>query len=269
MNAVNDSVHRPPPDLLGEQGLAMMEEIVAPGTLYVFDYDGTLAPLVAVPSQARMRPKTERLLERLASQRPVAILSGRGLKDLSHRVVPSVKHLIGNHGNEGLPGFTPDLEAERSARFEAICRRWVAQLEEEFDVESLWPGSVVEDKGVSLSLHYRHVPHPDLAEPAMRQWLDNLRPPPRVIEGHRVFNLLPEDAVTKRDAVAALSGICNCRRIVFIGDDVTDELAFADASADWITVRVGVTPNTAARWRIDDQATIDVFLERVIEKSGL
>lgn len=266
MNAVLNTA---PPDLLGEQGRDVMDKIVAPGTLYVFDFDGTLAPLVAVPSQAMMRPRTEQLLEQLASQRPVAILSGRGLEDLSHRVVPSVKHLIGNHGNEGLPGLPGDVQKARTARFEAICRGWMAQLEGEFDVEALWPGAVVEDKGISLSLHYRHVPHPDLAEPAMRQWLDNLKPPPRVIEGHRVFNLLPEDAVTKRDAVVALRGVCNCRRMVFIGDDVTDELAFADAPEDWITVRVGTTPNTAARWRIDDQAAIDLFLERVVERSGL
>jgi trehalose 6-phosphate phosphatase len=237
--------------------------------MFVFDYDGTLAPLVAVPEQAYMRARTDGLLQRLAESRPVAIVSGRGVEDLAHRVSPDVRYLIGNHGNEGLPNLPEHIAARRAACFRTICSAWIEQLEGEFDVEALWPGTVVEDKGLSLSLHFRHVPHPDVAEPAIRQWLDKLEPAPRIIEGHHVFNLLPEDAVTKREAVAALAKVCECQRIVFLGDDVTDELAFADAPAEWITVRIGSTAQTAARWRLADQSVIDDFLERVLVRSGL
>ncbi|CAN5508171.1 trehalose-phosphatase [soil metagenome] len=266
MTAVMQEV---PPDLLGTEGAAMMRELARPGTLYVFDFDGTLAPMVAVPSQALMRGRTELMIQRLAEARPVAILSGRGLDDLSHRVPSNVSWLVGNHGNEGLPGLPDDVAAELSTRFLTTCRDWIDQLEGEFDIESIWPGSVIEDKGVSLSLHYRHVPHPEIAEPAIREWLDNLKPVPRIIDGHQVFNLLPEGSVTKREAVIALADVSECERVLFIGDDITDEFAFVDAPAHWITVRVGVTSDTAARWRIDDQSLIDAFLERLLAGLGL
>lgn len=78
-----------------------------------------------------------------------------------------------------------------------------------------------------------------------------LVPTPRLIRGHAVFNLLPPGTFTKREALEALMRHTRCERMLFIGDDVTDELAFRDAPAHWMTVRVGRSMDTAARYHVD------------------
>ena len=75
-------------------------------TLFAFDFDGTLAPIVRDPAKAAMRLVTHRLLQRLASLQPVAIISGRSRSDILSRtkgIRPLV--VVGNHGIEHTDGL--------------------------------------------------------------------------------------------------------------------------------------------------------------------
>jgi trehalose 6-phosphate phosphatase len=85
-----------------------------------------------------------------------------------------------------------------------------------------------------------------------------------VIAGKCVFNLLPDRAPDKGHALQALVEYERCAAAFFIGDDVTDEAAFVDAPPSWVTVRVGESDDSAARFFIADQDSIDRCLETLL-----
>ena len=93
---------------------------LAGNTLYAFDFDGTLAPIVADPAQARAADRVTRPLAQLARLVPVAVVSGRAQRDLIERLPCEIAYLVGNHGNEGLPE-EPDA-AELEADLPALAR---------------------------------------------------------------------------------------------------------------------------------------------------
>jgi trehalose 6-phosphate phosphatase len=91
----------------------------AAGALLAFDYDGTLAPLSNSPDASRLRPETSELLRSLAHAAPVAVITGRSVRDVTLRLeqIPMLA-VIGNHGAE------PSPFAKRAAREVAA---WIVQ----------------------------------------------------------------------------------------------------------------------------------------------
>lgn len=71
------------PWLLDPQHRPMLDDWLGPSTLFAFDFDGTLAPIVDDPAEARMSPSTWTQLDRLARLAPVAVVSGRAREDLT------------------------------------------------------------------------------------------------------------------------------------------------------------------------------------------
>ena len=124
-------------------------------------------------------------------------------------------------------------------------------------------GIVVEAKNYSLSVHYRKASDHDAARRAIGAAVALLDPPPRVIGGKCVFNLMPAGAPDKGHALSVLVQHERCDAAFFIGDDVTDEAAFVEAPSSWVTVKVG-NGDSAARYRIDDQRDIDRCLEILV-----
>lgn len=234
------------PWLLDPQHRPMLDDWLGPSTLFAFDFDGTLAPIVDDPAEARMSPSTWTQLDRLARLAPVAVVSGRAREDLTARVPPAVGYLIGNHGNEGLPGGDADTRERRH-----ICAFWESRLREDASLWRAAQGAQIENKGLTLSLHYRHCENPAWGRSLLLARATRLVPVPRIIRWHAVFNLLPPGTVTKREALEALMRHTRCERLVVFGDDVTDELAFRDAPDNWLTVRVGASMDTAARYHLE------------------
>src|SRR5688572_28246449 len=87
--------------ILAKRHIQKLAEFASSNVLVAFDYDGTLAPIVADPALARMRPGTRRLLASVARRYPCVVISGRARHDVLSRVggVP-VWHVSGNHGLE-------------------------------------------------------------------------------------------------------------------------------------------------------------------------
>src|SRR6478672_9112210 len=111
--------------LFSREGLARLDAFARPGLLRAFDFDGTLAPIVADPDAAGLPAGTAPLLNELLMLAPVAIITGRSLDDIRRRVGFTPDLLIGNHGIEGLPGWETAAQAHA-----AMCRDWQAQLAE-------------------------------------------------------------------------------------------------------------------------------------------
>jgi len=225
--------------------------------LLAFDFDGTLAPIVRVPDQARMATGLFRRLARLAGLAPVAVISGRSLSDLRPRIPPEVQLCVGNHGSEAADA-DPDMET-----MNRICHAWVRQLGERLGgVER--DGILIENKGVTISVHYRLARDRALAERWITGWIEELVPTPRVIGGKFIFNLLPQQARTKYEALVEIAARDGVDAVLFVGDDVTDELVFAQAPSHWVTVRVERQHGSRARFYIHDQAAMSILLDRLI-----
>lgn len=243
--------------LFSDKGRAELRRLARGNTLYAFDFDGTLAPIVADPAQARAADRVTRPLAQLARLVPVAVVSGRAQRDLIERLPCEIAYLVGNHGNEGLPEEPP------AAELEATCRRWRASLE----IHLLDPdarGVRLEDKGRSLSLHYRLAPDPAAASAFLRGVAHMLSPQATVIDGKMVLNLLPPGAMTKFDALQILVQHEGANQVLFVGDDDTDEIVFGRAPRHWTTVRIDPNGATQARYCLDEQASIEILLAHLL-----
>jgi len=242
--------------LLSPASYDALRRLARARTLFAFDFDGTLAPIVGSPDEARIADGIRDRLVRLARKVPVAVISGRRLQDLRSRLPLEVIHCIGNHGNEGVAGAGV-------AALRRTCREWITQLRPQLLEDRVDSGIVLEDKGLTLSLHYRHA----RGRVAAARWLATrvreLDPAPRVIKGKLVLNLLPPGARTKFEALADLARDEAAEGVLFVGDDQTDELVFAQAPSDWVTVRIG-RGATRAAYFLRHQSDVAVLLDRLL-----
>jgi trehalose 6-phosphate phosphatase len=249
-------------DLLGAPGLAELREVAGSHALLAFDFDGTLAPIVRNSEDAAMRPRTRRLLAQIALRFPCAIISGRRLSDLRARFdgIP-IRWFIGNHGAEGVVPFP----GARNLRRTVIG--WRDSLQAEVD---RWAGCWIEDKGFSLSVHYRNSANRRGARLALSRFAATLAGA-RIVPGKCVVNVVVDGAPNKGAALAHLVGLLEPDRVLFAGDDDTDEDAFEMAlGVPATTIRVGGTGPSRARFRLEGQDAIDRLLQILLEsKTGV
>lgn len=244
-------------DLFSPAGRAGLAALAAGRSLLAFDLDGTLAPLVARPADARVGSETAARLCTLATRWPVAVLTGREIADAAPRLGFQPHYLFGNHGAQR-PG-----DSARGRRHECLdeCR---VRLAAEFDTLRA-RGIDVEDKGLSLALHYRGAA--DLQ--AARAWLDafvaTLEPALAATHGHCVLNLAPLGAADKGDALLDILHHCGAAASLVIGDDTNDEPAFARAPPSSVSVRIAPagTP-TCARFGLPHQGHVNALLDLLL-----
>ena len=181
----------------------------APGeTALLFDVDGTLAPIAPRPELASVPPETKVELARLASKYLlVACISGRSGEEAEALVGVEGIRYVGNHG------------LELDARAAVLASRIAAFR----DTVAL----PVEDKGLSLSYHYRLAEDEESARSeleviARRARAEGLDPR----WGRMVLEIRPPVAADKGTAVQALLTSVAARRGLYAGDDTTDLDAF-------------------------------------------
>lgn len=228
-------------------------DLALPGTLVVLDFDGTLARIVGDRRNALPSPRTREALTEVAERFPVAVLSGRAAADVSSRIdgVP-VRWVIGNHGAEW-PGDAAEVGGWRPVvvGWKRRLARAVARL----------PGVEVEDKGLSLSIHYRGARRPAATLAEIERVAGSLDWA-RLTWGKKVLDVTPEDAPDKGSALCRLAVDTGAGRVLFIGDDATDELAFrARLPVPALTVRVGYDETSAAAFHVKRRADVDRVLE--------
>lgn len=237
-------------DLLAPANRRVLVEWARRDPLVAFDYDGTLAPISSDAERAVMRPGTRRLLATLTRRYRCAVISGRALRDLRPLVAGlPFRVLVGNHGAE-----------LGRARRSPLVRRWRAALR---PLEGL-DGVTIEDKDVSLSVHYRAARRRAAARRAILEAVAGL-PRARVIGGKCVVNLVPEGAPDKGGALARVAADLGCAAAVYVGDDETDEDVFGlRGGPDLLAVRVGARRGSRAAFYVPRQGDVDRLLERLI-----
>jgi trehalose 6-phosphate phosphatase len=248
--------------LFDDAGMERLDEIVQPGLLCVFDFDGTLSPIVPQPDCAALPPEVRERLLTLTTLAPVAILTGRSLSDIRTRLGFEPHYVIGNHGLEGMPGWEG-----RSSSYAAACAAWRSALEGAFcDKQRFDPGIRLEDKGYSLSVHYRMARNKAQTEQRLRALFETLLPPPRVVDGKCVFSLMPVDAAHKGGALEELMQQAGSGTAIYVGDDVTDEDVFRLRRPDVLTVRIEPHPDTAAEFYLPAMPDIVQLLDELVRR---
>lgn len=260
-------------DLREEDADFWRQLAVAPRLFCGLDYDGTLAPIAPTPDLAEPFPGTRPLLERLAARRGVslAIVTGRAIADVRRFLDLDTAYYVGIHGLELCrPGqAVTDSAAGRRAR--AILPQLAARLRAEIGAGD---GLLLEEKGAALALHYR------LAAPAaarrgvaaLERQVAELRDAGEKLEllrGHAVVEVRPAGVDKGRALCELLESDAPDALPLYVGDDRTDEDAFAALPAAAVTVRVGPADVvTAARYRLPDPAAVHAFLAQLVERAG-
>lgn len=229
---------------------------VAEHPLFFLDYDGTLAPIVDDPDAAVPHPDVPDLLRTLDDRFPVWIVTGRDLRALSSFLDQPLK-AIGLHGaQEGVVGgevqlLMPDEAAQALRRL----RSSVPSVE----------GLNIEEKDQAFAVHYREVDDEEEAHERLSAWLDAMPEMLDAIWGKKVVELRP-DGLTKGSAVRRISDEHPDCTPVYLGDDTTDEDAFAalqDMDRDAITVRIG-EEETRAEYRLAGPDEVVDYLRRYV-----
>lgn len=261
---------------LSAHWVTITRQIASAKSLLVFlDYDGTVVPIVAHPSLAVLPVTMKRLLNDLNHQSgvSVALISGRALKDLKRMVGVSRLCYVGNHGLElegkGVRYVHPQAQAYRPF-LRRIARALTAALRPV-------PGAWVEDKGLTVSLHWRAV-SPSfhrrfqriVAQCTLRE---RQRRQVRLTRGKRVLEIRPPVQWGKGEVVEWLSRrLCPASirarpTMVYVGDDQTDEDAFRVVNqCHGISVFVGQRPRaTQARWWVRNPHEVHETLRRILQ----
>jgi trehalose 6-phosphate phosphatase len=230
------------------------------GMALFLDLDGTLAPIAATPSEVvldcRFLDMLPRLMRRLDGR--VAIISGRSLENVDSILRGSVTAVAGVHGLE--------RRTASGARIGVAAHPKLADARQEFlRLSDVYPGSLVEDKGLGVALHYRGAPAAaSVAREIGRRFALGMGL--GLQEGDMIVELLTPGQ-DKGGAVSAFmreppfaGGIP-----VFVGDDLTDEHAFAAAEA-WggFGIQVGPERETKARYRLRDVEAVIAWLQSLI-----
>lgn len=231
-----------------------------PQWAYFFDIDGTLVNFAASPTRVRIDRKLRYVLGRLyrSAGGAVALISGRSIADID-RLFPGVRWPVA--GQHGIERRDHSGVVVRHA-FQSEKLAWVhRQL---VDAVARHRGLLLEDKGLSLALHYRQVPRlGGFVHRLMRSVLVQVGTEYCLQVGKRVVEMKP----TGRHKGIAVQEFMRekpfrGRKPVFIGDDATDEYGFAMVNRlEGHSVKVGWGP-TVAHWRLRDARAVRTWLEQ-------
>jgi trehalose 6-phosphate phosphatase len=243
--------------------------------LFLTDYDGTLTPIAEKPEMAALSEETRQVLQLLAHQKnfTLGVVSGRALSDLKDKVKLSGIIYAGNHGLEiegpGLVFINPIAEEIRP--FFRIIQQVLT-----LTLKSI-KGVLVEDKGLSLSVHYRQVEDEQAKDiekmveravsvPAARGFF-------KVTRGKKVYEVRPATNWNKGKAIRLLmkrfgkGGWQSGLLPVYLGDDLTDEDGFQviEKYGRGISIHIGEYQNNSlARYYLKSPDEVGQFLSKLL-----
>ena len=192
----------------------------------ITDVDGTVSPIVEVPDEARVTPRNLNLLAELETQLTLtAVISGRSAEDVHQRVgLPGLVYL-GNHGMERWQEGKVAISSEA-----AIYRENLSAAVPEIK-QILVPGMRFEDKGATLSVHYRQTSNPEQVGHKLTPSMQSIAEKHglHLTQGRMVFEFRPPVKIDKGTAFEELAKSYQLEAAFYLGDDTTDVAAFLAA----------------------------------------
>lgn len=231
------------------------------------DFDGTLVPIQEDPSKCFLSGDIKKQLKLLAHSENIylTIISGRSLIDLRKKVGIRKICYGGNHGLD-IAGPSLRYTHPEALSSKPFINRVKQKLQKEIkNIKGAW----LEDKKYTLTLHFRSVKKEDIrslknifyktvAELLQKRSLS-------VIKGKKVLELIPNASWNKGKAVLyILQRLERDYLPVYIGDDTTDETAFEALKEIGITIRVGKSKKTSARYYLKDCRDVSRMLLKIL-----
>ena len=245
-----------------DDGLAAVADRLraAAGLFFATDFDGTLTAIETDPDAPELAERNRKSLETLRDHEHVhvAVISGRELADLRPRVGVAGIDYAGNHGLEihrdGATTVHPVAEKRRQE-----LDRIVADIEERLADTDCF----VEDKSVSATVHYRTAPkRAEEVGKIVAGAVERVAPGGfELSTGKDIVELTPAVAWDKGRALSLLTAEFDGWLSVYVGDDTTDEAAFATLGEAGVGIHVGPGAETAADYRVADSGTVEALLE--------
>jgi trehalose-phosphatase len=234
--------------------------------LLLLDYDGTLASIENMPQETQLPHDSKEILIKLNESKHITlgIVSGRGIYDIKKQIgIPDIVY-AGNHGLEWeidkkiyvMPGISKTREL------------YLKILNKFSELEDKYTGIFIEDKQLSISIHYRMLSKN--MQPAFHEEFENFIKPYikskliKILKSKMVFDIMPN---VKWGKGSFISWLISTRKIspltVYIGDDRTDEDVFKELKKD-ITIKVG-NGESDAKYYLNDPLDTLKFLEWINE----
>jgi trehalose-phosphatase len=229
----------------------VVRKLQARHVLLLTDFDGTLAELAPTPADAVLSDHVRLELTNVTAtpELTLGVVSGRRLDDVRGRVGPAPAYVAGLHGLE-IQGPDAGFRHESLALVEPALARFAAEAGRQL----AWcPGLLLENKQYSLTCHVRLAPA-DLAARALEEF-EALAEPLlesgllRLLTGAKAVELLPAADWDKGRAVTWIRrrvepAVARSTSVIYLGDDRTDEDAFAVLGDDDVAIGVGSRPHT-------------------------
>jgi trehalose-phosphatase len=237
----------------------IVSRVRSAGSIALFlDFDGTLARIKSTPAEVRLSPPMRSAVGRLAAndRTDVWVISGRTRDDVRERTGLSRVRYLGIHGWER--GLDTALDPETVRELDDTRR----SLEKSIGtLRGIW----IENKGPALAIHYRDAGEAESsqARTSMYEAMARLNGGFRLLSGKKVWEILPREVGDKGSAVRRELGRLKHRPLpVYLGDDCTDERAFA-ALPDGLTILVGPRSLSRAQFQLRDPDDVRRFLEKL------
>ena len=231
------------------------------------DFDGTLAPIRKDSQQCYLSPVTRKLLKSIlgSGKSVLAVLSGRSLSDLQKRLSIRGAFYAGSHGLE-ISG--PALRfIHKNARVAKPALDMIMRnLQEKIDSRE---GVLIEKKPYSFALHYRDAAK-EIVPFIRKAFHDTIKKESAyersfiVMRGKKVLELLPRVSWNKGAAALHIMTKLDKKYLpICVGDDSTDETLFEAFCETGITIRVGPSRRTAARYYLKGQWEVPLLLKQI------
>lgn len=242
---------------------------VADRLLLLFDYDGTLTPIVQDPEDARLDGRMREWLGCVARlpRVTVGIVSGRALADVAKLVSLRNVYYAGNHGLEIAAG-TRRFVHPVALRAKSLLGEIAGRLKRAIRGVR---GASINDKVLTLSVHYRRVRRGQ-SKLVRERCMEVLTPflvssSLKVTHGKKVLEVRPNVEWNKGDAVGWMMGKFGKRPpfALYVGDDRTDEDAFRLLKKNGLTIRVGRKVSSHAQFYVERTRDVLEILRRVYE----
>jgi len=243
--------------------------------LLMLDYDGTIVPIYPKPELAVLPGSTKKILSSVAKSQGVifSVISGRAREQISKVINIKKTIYVGNHG---LEITTPHFKF--NSMLSAPMQKKIQDIAQEMETAVIGKkGVIFENKGFTLSVHYRLVDKKNVS--AIKKIIKDIvskaaqKQLIKIHYGKKVIEIRPNVAWDKGKAalwlVKKYKIMYSGKKIipVYIGDDRTDESAFSALKKNGLTVRVGYKKNSSAKYTLKDVSQVLEFLKMVAIRS--
>jgi len=235
--------------------------------ILLLDYDGTLSVIVSKPSKTTPNKEIKLILKSLAKKKNIylAIVSGRKLKDVEKLIQIKGIWYVGNHGLE-MKSPASKLIYPRGTQFKRLMKEIKKKLNKKIRKIK---GALIEDKALTLTLHYRAVRKKDLynlkeifgiiCNPYLRAKRIKIR------QGKKCWEIRPPLNWDKGKAVKKILSSFKRKTPfpIYLGDDTTDEDAFRVVKKKGLAVFIGKPKHSYADYFLNSVSEVKRFLERI------